>query len=220
MRIAMIGETSIRSFRTNRNQERNIGSPMFLRNAPARERDVQSGATTMNHFDAAVLIVVLILAILGFRAGLLRSLADILGFVIAAPLAVALTPYFSPAAAGRTAVASSPFGTGSLMFFGLFLIGGLLLAQLMRQMVAGLAGDDIPLFDRCAGLVLGPTRAFLVAVTIVLIFDRIIPSGYDPEFLRGSKTRPWLSLAAQRGLKSLPPETTDYIDRLKRERGL
>ena len=137
----------------------------------------------MNHFDATVLAVVLILAVLGFRAGLLRSLADILGFVIAAPLAVALTPYFS-SAAGRTAVASSPLGTNPLVFFGLFLIGGLLLAQLMRQMVAGLAGDDVPLFDRFAGLVLGATRALLVAVTIVLIFDRIIPSGYDPEFLK------------------------------------
>src|ERR1700741_2560106 len=108
----------------------------------------------MNSFDAAVAIVVLILAVLGFRAGLLRSLADILGFVIAAPLAVALTPYFS-SAAGRTAVAASPFGANSLLFFGLFLIGGLLLAQLMRQMVTGLAGDHIPLFDRFAGLVLG-----------------------------------------------------------------
>jgi membrane protein required for colicin V production len=174
----------------------------------------------MNHFDAAILIVVLTLAVLGFRAGLLRSLADILGFIVAAPLAVALTPYFSSAAAGRTVVTSSPFGTSSLMFFGLFLIGGFLLAQLMRQMVAGLAGDDIHLFDRCAGFVLGAARALLVAVTVVLIFDRIIPSGRDPEFLKGSKARPLLSLAAQRGLKSLPPETAEYIDRLKRDRGL
>ena len=43
---------------------------------------------------------------------------------------------------------------------------------------------------------------------------------YDPEFLKGSKTRPWLSMAAQGGLRSLPPEVSDYIDRLKRERGL
>ena len=60
----------------------------------------------------------------------------------------------------------------------------------------------------------------LVAVLIVLIFDRIIPAGRDPEFLKGSKTRPWLSLAAQSGLRSLPPEVSSYIDRLKRERGL
>jgi membrane protein required for colicin V production len=188
-------------------------------NAPAGRAIFSSGAIAMNQFDAAVLIVVLILAIMGFRAGLLRSLADILGFVIAAPLAVALTPYFT-AHAGRTAMASSPFGTGSLVFFGLFVIGGFLLAQLLRQMVAGLAGDEIPLFDRFAGFVLGAARALLVAITIVLIFDRIIPSGRDPEFLKGSRTRPWLSLAAVQGLKSLPPETTEYIDRLKRERGL
>jgi membrane protein required for colicin V production len=173
----------------------------------------------MNAFDAAVLAIVIILAILGFRAGLLRSLADILGFVIAAPLALALTPYFS-STAGSAATASSPLGNNSLVFFGLFVIGGLLLAQLIRQMIAGLAGNDIHLFDRCAGLLLGAARALLVAITIVLIFDRIIPSGRDPEFLKGSKVRPWLSVAAQRGLKSFPPETTEYIDRLKRERGL
>jgi membrane protein required for colicin V production len=106
------------------------------------------------------------------------------------------------------------------VFFGLFLIGGLLLAQLMRQTIAGLVGDEIHLFDRFAGLLLGAVRALLIALTIVLIFDRIIPSGRDPAFLKGSKTRPWLSLAAQRGLRALPPETTNYIDRLKRERGL
>lgn len=173
----------------------------------------------MNPFDAAVLAVVVVLAILGFRAGLLRSLADILGFVIAAPLAVALTPYFS-SVAGSAAVTGSPLGNSSLVFFGLFLIGGLVLAQLIRHMVAGLVGDDIHLFDRFAGLLLGAARALLVAITIVLIFDHIIPSSRDPEFLKGSKVRPWLSVVAQRGLRSLPPETTIYIDRLKRERGL
>ena len=31
---------------------------------------------------------------------------------------------------------------------------------------------------------------------------------------------PVLSTAGQQGLRSLPPEVADYIDRLKRERGL
>jgi len=171
----------------------------------------------MNTFDAAVLVVVIVLAMLGFRAGLLRSLADILGFVIAAPLAVALTPYFMSASAGAS---GPPWGKESLVFFGILLVGGILFAQVLRLMVADLAGHDIHLFDRSAGFVLGAVRALLVAVTIVLVFDRIIPAGRDPEFLKGSKTRPVLSLAAQRGLRSLPPEITDYIDRLKRERGL
>ena len=172
----------------------------------------------MNTFDAAVISVVIVLALLGFRAGLLRSLADILGFVIAAPIAVALTPYFSSAASA--AAAGSPWGQNSLVFFGLLVVGGILFAQLLRHTIADFAGTDIHLLDRSAGFVLGAVRALLVAVTIVLIFDRIIPVGYEPEFLKGSKVRPWLSLAAQRGLRSLPPEVSDYIDRLKRERGL
>jgi membrane protein required for colicin V production len=172
----------------------------------------------MNSFDAAVVAVVIVLALLGFRAGLLRSLADILGFVIAAPLAVALTPYFSSAA--PTAAASSPWGQNSLVFFGLLLVGGILFGQLLRHTIADFAGSDIHLLDRSAGFLLGAVRALLVAITIVLIFDRIIPIGREPEFLKGSKVRPLLSLAAQRGLRSLPPEVSDYIDRLKRERGL
>ena len=171
----------------------------------------------MNTFDAAVISVVIVLALLGFQAGLLPSLADILGFLIAAPLAVALTPYFSSAA---PAAANSPLGQNSLVVFGLLVVGGIVLAQLFRYAIADFAGDDIHLLDRTAGFILGAVRALLVAVMIVLIFDRIIPVGYEPEFLRGSKVRPLLSVAAQRGLRSLPPEVSDYIDRLKRERGL
>jgi membrane protein required for colicin V production len=175
----------------------------------------------MNVFDAAIVSVVIVLALLGFRAGLLRSLADILGFVIAAPLAISLAPNLSaalsPAAPG---VVSSPGGQNSLVFFGILLIGGIVFAQLLRHAIVDFAGSDIHLLDRSAGFILGAVRALLIAVTIVLIFDRIIPSGGEPEFLKGSKLRPWLSLAAQRGLRSLPPEVSDYIDRLKRERGL
>jgi membrane protein required for colicin V production len=178
----------------------------------------------MNAFDAAVVAVVIVLALLGFRAGLLRSLADILGFVIAAPLAVALAPYFSSAApaapAAPAAAAGSPWGQNSLVLFGLLLVGGILFAQLLRHTIEDFAGSDIHLLDRSAGFLLGAVRALLVAITIVLIFDRIIPIGREPEFLKGSKVRPLLSLAAQRGLRSLPPEVSDYIDRLKRERGL
>jgi len=54
----------------------------------------------------------------------------------------------------------------------------------------------------------------------VLVFDRIIPPGREPAFLKGSQWRPVLSKAGQQGLQSLPPDIADYIDRLKRERGI
>ena len=48
----------------------------------------------------------------------------------------------------------------------------------------------------------------------------LIPPGRDVSFLRGSQLRPLLSTAGQMGLKSLPPETTAFIDQLRRERRL
>jgi membrane protein required for colicin V production len=55
---------------------------------------------------------------------------------------------------------------------------------------------------------------------MVVIFDRIIPAGREPAFLAGSQLHPLLSQAGQAGLKSLPPDIEDYIDRLKKQRGI
>jgi membrane protein required for colicin V production len=61
-------------------------------------------------------------------------------------------------------------------------------------------------------------RVALIAITLVLVFDRIIPAGRDPDFLAGSLLRPAFSLAAQKGLKSLPPETASFIDQIRQRR--
>jgi membrane protein required for colicin V production len=171
----------------------------------------------MNSFDAALLLTTLLLAVLGFRAGLLRSLADILGFVVAAPVAVALMPYLGTA---KALPSTGLWTQSSVLFLATFLVCGFILAQLMRHAVAGMVGEDIHILDRSAGLLLGVARALLVAVTLVLVFDKIIPAGRDPQFLAGSKSRPMLSLAAQYGVRSLPPEVAAHIDRLKRQRGI
>ena len=62
---------------------------------------------------------------------------------------------------------------------------------------------------------LGVVRVGLIAVTAVLVLDRIVPAGREPAFLAGSQLRPMFSLAAQWGLKSLPPETASFIDQIK-----
>ena len=49
----------------------------------------------INLFDAAVYLCLAVAVIAGFRSGLLRSLATIFGYLVAAGLAVALTPPLS-----------------------------------------------------------------------------------------------------------------------------
>ena len=65
---------------------------------------------------------------------------------------------------------------------------------------------------------LGAVRVGLVAVTLVIIFDQLVPADRQPPYLAGSWLRPLLSVAGQTGFRSLPPEVAATIDRLKKDR--
>lgn len=168
----------------------------------------------MSAFDIAVGLAAAMAIIFGFRGGLLRSLATIFGYICAAPLAMKVTPLI-------VTLQKTPDVSGqqnSLVFFGIFIAAGLAISAGLRMAVDEMTGTEINLADRLAGSALGVVRVGLIAVTLVLVFDRIIPAGRDPAFLAGSHLRPLLSLAGQKGLKSLPPETAAFIDQMKNRR--
>ena len=79
-------------------------------------------------------------------------------------------------------------------------------------------GSEAGIGDRLGGAALGAVRVGLVAITLVLVFDQLVPVDRQPAFLTGSQLRPLLSTAGQKGLGSLPPEVAATIDRLKQER--
>jgi membrane protein required for colicin V production len=171
----------------------------------------------MNPFDAFVTAVALLAIVMGFRSGLLRSLATILGYLIAAPIAIAIAPAITPFVPGHVTLTPDQ---SWVPLFVVFVAVGFVVSVLLRTLVSEIVGPDAGLFDRLAGAALGAVRIFLVAVLIVVVFDRIIPADHQPPFLIGSRLRPYLSAAGAKGLQTLPPDVEDYIDRLKRERGL
>lgn len=170
----------------------------------------------MNTFDAVVYLAAIVAIVMGFNTGLLRSLATIFGYVAAMPVTLAVAPQVS-LMTGKLPVAQTQ---NLLVFFGIFLAIGIVLSALLRLAVSGIVGSDVSLPDRLAGALLGAVRIGLLAVLMVLIFDRIIPPNRQPAFLVDSRLRPILSMAGQAGVKSLPPDVVQYIDRLKRERGI
>jgi membrane protein required for colicin V production len=171
----------------------------------------------MNPFDAAVYLITFVAVIMGFHSGLLRSLATIFGYVCAAPLAVSAAPYLAPVLNQQLRLSPAQ---NWLVPFGIFLAAGMVLSALLRLAVGEFVGERIGIPDRLAGAMLGAVRIGLLAVLMVVIFDRIIPAGREPAFLAGSQLRPILSQAGRAGLRALPPEVAEYIDRLKRERGI
>jgi len=176
------------------------------------------GASSVNYFDAAVIGVTIVAVIMGFNSGLLRSLATIFGYLAAMPFAVATAPWLSLILIKQFYLPVTR--TWWLVLIGSFLLTGIVLSALLRRAVSAVVGPRVSLPDRVAGAVLGAVRIALLAVVLVLIFDRIIPPDRQPSFLANSRLRPILSMAGQQGLKSLPPDVADFIDRLKRERGL
>jgi membrane protein required for colicin V production len=171
----------------------------------------------MNTFDAVVYVLAIVAVVSGFRAGFLRSVATIVGYVVAMPIAVAAAPLAAPLFAGKSQAVSTQT-QDSLLAAGIFLLVGIVLGAVFRFAVGEIAGDSIRVTDRLAGSLLGALRVGLVAVTMVLIFDQLIPPDREPAFLRGSQLRPLLSAAGRVGLKSLPTDVTAYIDRLKKAR--
>jgi membrane protein required for colicin V production len=165
----------------------------------------------MNTFDFAVGLALLAFMALGFSAGLLRSLASILGYIAATPLAVAATSFVSPALAADAA----PFwARNGVMFMLVLSLIGAVVARLLRHGVAEVFGEEIDVVDRIVGALFGALRVGLVVLPVVIMFDRYVPSGRQPQFLVGSKLRPYFSAAGQRGMRTLPPDVTAYLDRL------
>jgi membrane protein required for colicin V production len=122
----------------------------------------------------------------GFNAGLLRSIATIMGYLAAMPVAVAATPYVSRMLADKFNASQLQ---NPMLFFGIFLVTGIVLGALLRTAVSETVGPRISLPDRLAGSVLGAVRVVLVAVTMVLIFDRIIPLESRPFSAARSSSR-------------------------------
>jgi membrane protein required for colicin V production len=170
-----------------------------------------------NPFDVAVIVVAIIAIVTGFNSGLLRSLATIFGYLCAAPVAVTATP---PLARLLDTQFHLPPAQLWVVFILVVVVAGMVLSALCRAAVSELTGSEIGIVDRMAGAVLGAVRILLLAVLMVLIFDRIIPAGREPAFLKGSKLQPILLEAGRQGLKTLPPDVAEYIDRLKREHGI
>jgi membrane protein required for colicin V production len=169
----------------------------------------------MNSFDAVVYLGLIVAVVTGFNAGLLRSAATILAYLIAMPIAVWAMSLISTQADGNF---GTPLAQNSLLLFGIFLVAGMVLGKLMRMALDEAIGPEAGIGDRLLGAVLGAVRVGLVAITLVLIFDQLVPSDRQPAYLTGSQLRPLLSVAGQRGFRSLPPDVTAYIDRLKKER--
>src|SRR5260370_17515186 len=85
-------------------------------------------------------------------------------------------------------------------------MGGMVRGKCARMALDDTTGSEAGIGDRLGGAALGAARVGLVAITLVLIFDQLVPVDRQPAFLTGSQLRPLFSAAGQMGFRSLPPD--------------
>ncbi|MGV3633665.1 MAG: CvpA family protein [Pseudorhodoplanes sp.] len=171
----------------------------------------------MNIFDAVVLGVGLVAVVTGYRSGLLRSLATIVGYLLAAPVAIIAAPKLAPL---LTAQSRSPDEPSIVVIAAVFLAVGFVTAALLRNAVGLVSGEDVSVPAPALGAGVGAVRVVVLAILMVLIFERIIPAKHEPAWLAQSQLRPLLSAAGEQGVRKLPPDVIAQIDRMKKERGI
>ena len=167
----------------------------------------------MNSFDIAVGAGFLIAVSTGFATGLVRSAVTILAYLLAMPIAVWAMSYVPPLDGGS----GSPLAANWGFLIGAFVLIGMALGKLARVTVDEAIGPDPGLVDRFCGAALSVLRVGLVVTTVVLVFDRMIPSGREPAFLEGSQLRPYFSAMGQKGFRSLPPDVAAAIERINQQ---
>jgi len=167
----------------------------------------------MNYFDAAVCVGLVFAVVTGFNTGLVRSAVTIVAYLFAAPIAMAVMSLVSPPASGNLA---AMLAQNVLVFFIIFLLVGMAFGKIARGAVDEATGSHSGIVDRLCGAVLGAVRVGLIAITVVVIVDQLLPPRLQPPWLTGSHLRPLLSAAGQQGVRSLPPDIAAALDRLKR----
>ena len=105
------------------------------------------GSLPTNQFDIAIYVCLFLAVVFGFISGLLRGLATIIGYVAAAPLAVAATPHLSPLA-GQIKL---PVPQTWVVFAVAFIVIGFVLGVLLRAAVGAMIGPTVSIPDRVAG---------------------------------------------------------------------
>ena len=93
----------------------------------------------MNSFDAVVYLGLIIAVVIGFNTGLLRSAIAILAYVAAMPIAMGLVPLVSPQLDGQHAL---PFAQNAPLFFGAFLVIGMVLGKLTCMALDDIIGPQ------------------------------------------------------------------------------
>jgi membrane protein required for colicin V production len=172
--------------------------------------------TNINLFDAIVIGVIAVSALLSLFRGLLREFLS-LGTWIGAGL---ITLYLFPDVAEfmKRHIQSSVAASG-LASIGTFILAFIVLALITRLLVKYLkTGAEVGAIDNILGLIFGILRGVLLMAMAYLAIGIMVPKDNPPEWLASSLTAPYIEKASN-WLAAIAPDYLGDLMKLKEKPG-
>lgn len=164
-------------------------------------------------FDAAVLAVILLSALLALLRGFTREMLAILAWIGAAFVAIKAFPLLQPSLRAHM----SPLWLADLVLgAGLFVVMLVLLSVLSHGVAERVRGSRVGPLDRSLGFLFGLLRGVVVVVLVYAALDRLLPATQRPDWLHEARLATPLKSGTDyllddllgdlfRGLRAQPP---------------
>ncbi len=148
-------------------------------------------------FDAIVLGVIVVSAIMAFARGFLRELATLGAFIAALAAAYYARVFLHSTVAGLLPATVHPLAADAILVITAFLIVYVTVAWFGQHLSKNIhGGDGIGLFDHIAGLVFGVARGGVALVFFVVLLNLALAADRVPPFIQESFSYPYLKGAA------------------------
>ena len=169
-----------------------------------------------SYLDLAVLAIVLVSALLSMLRGFSREVLAIASWAAAAASAYYFYPVVVPHLAPyihKEIIAQAV--AAAIVFFATLIVVSLFTVRVSDAIL----DSKIGALDRTLGFVFGVARGFLLAVVAFAIFNWLVSDKQQPEWVTTAKTRPILTVTADKIVALLPQDAAATIDGWIKARG-
>lgn len=156
----------------------------------------------MTAFDLAALLILVVSTLIGFSRGAVRELIAVVGFTVAAAIAVFLLPVTAPAMRhlfhpAWAAAAAAVVGVFVVAYVAVRMLGAAITTHLHASALGGI--------DRLVGAAFGAVRAIVLLGVFALVFNAVTPKGLQPAWIVGGPAWP-AARAAGSALAAVAPK--------------
>lgn len=166
--------------------------------------------------DGIVIVVVLVSALLAMYRGLMREVFSIGSWAVAA---VAAYYFHKPLLPYAKQYITNDYVALGVVAASVFLVVLIIVSYITMKISDFVLDSSFGALDRSAGFLFGAARGVLLLVVAMMFFNWFVPTGQQPKWVAGAKSKPVLDYLGQQLIAALPENAEETILNKLRRRG-